>query len=136
MTSDVFPYRGNLPWLERGLVLLVTHGSHAYGLATPESDLDLKGMTIPPREYFHGFSNVFEQAESKEPDMVVYDIRKFFKLAAECNPNIIEVLWCDEADHRVMTPLGRRLPCTRSSCGAPTERSCSRSEMGHGRTTN
>lgn len=107
--SDIFPYRGNLAWLEKGLLLLTVHGSHAYGLSTPESDLDLKGIAIPPAEYFHGFINVFEQAESKEPDMIVYDIRKFFRLAAECNPNIIEVLWTDEEHHRIISPLGRDL---------------------------
>lgn len=107
--SDLFPYRGNLTWLERGLVLLVTHGSHAYGLNTPTSDVDIKGIAVPPREYFLGFANAFEQAESKDPDMVVYGIQKFFRLAAENNPNIIEVLWCDESNHRVVTPAGRKL---------------------------
>lgn len=43
----------------------------------PASDLDIKGVAVPPREYFHGFANVFEQAESNGPDMVVYDIQKF-----------------------------------------------------------
>lgn len=107
--SDAFPYRGNLTWLERGTVLLVTSGSHAYGLTTPTSDLDIKGIAVPPREYFLGFASRFEQAESKDPDMVVYDIRKFLALAAENNPNILEVLWGDESDRRIVAPAGRRL---------------------------
>lgn len=113
--SEAFPYRGNLTWLERGLVLLTVHGSTAYGLNTPTSDLDIKGIAIPPREYFHGFDKVFEQAESKDPDMVVFDVRKFFRLAAECNPNIIEILWTDEEFWRVITPAGRRLMDARES---------------------
>lgn len=107
--SDVFPYRGNLAWLERNLLLLVNHGSTAYGTSLPTSDLDIKGVAVPPREYFLGFANHFEQAESKDPDMVVYEIRKFFQLAADCNPNIIEVLWVDERDHRVVSKAGRKL---------------------------
>jgi|GEM_PF-955872 len=108
--DQVYPYSGNLPWLRERTILLVTHGSHAYGLNTPTSDIDLKGVAIPPREYLMGFSQGFEQAESKDPyDMVVYEIRKFFTLAADCNPNIIEVLWADESTYRVLTPLGRRL---------------------------
>lgn len=100
----------NLPWLQERTILLVTHGSHAYGLNTPTSDIDLKGVAIPPREYFFGFQQRFEQAESKTPyDTVIYDIRKFFNLAAECNPNIIEVLWADESTFCTLTPLGRRL---------------------------
>ena len=91
-------YRGNLDWLEKRTVLLVRHGAHAYGLATETSDLDIKGIAIPPKEYFLGFLKRFEQAESKQPDMSIYDIRKFFQLACDCNPNIIEVLWCDDGD--------------------------------------
>ncbi len=85
-------YRGNLNWLQSRTVLLVRHGSHAYGLATETSDLDIKGVAIPPADYFLGFLKRFEQAESKQPDMSIYDIRKFFQLACDCNPNIIEVL--------------------------------------------
>jgi len=48
------------------------------------------------------------------PDVVVYDIRKFFKLAADCNPNIIEVLWADPSDHLICTPAGRRILEARS----------------------
>jgi predicted nucleotidyltransferase len=108
--DEMYPYSGNLPWLRENTILLVTHGSHAYGLNTPTSDIDLKGVAIPPKAYFLGFQQRFEQAESKDPyDMVVYEIRKFFNLAAECNPNIIEVLWADESTFRVLTPLGRRM---------------------------
>lgn len=95
-------------------MFLATHGSHAYGLNTPISDIDIKGVAVPPRRYLHGFADAFEQAESKDPNMVVYEIRKFFRLAADSNPNIIEVLWTDESDWRVITPAGRRLVEARS----------------------
>lgn len=88
----------SLPWLREGTVFLTKHGSHAYGLNTPTSDLDIKGVAVPPVRYFTGFSDVFEQAQSTDPDCQIYDIRKFFKLAADCNPNIIEVLWTDQSD--------------------------------------
>ena len=132
------PYRGNLEWLRDRTILYVRHGSHAYGTNIATSDEDFKGVAIPPSEYFHGFNKVFNQAETKahkekkaaekaerqhdgdeekeeaadfegNPDAVIYDIRKFFKLAADCNPNIIEVLWTDPSDHLVVTPAGRRL---------------------------
>jgi predicted nucleotidyltransferase len=107
--SEIYPYSGNLTWLRERTILLVTHGSRAYGLNTPTSDVDIKGVAVPPAEYFLGFNQRFEQGESKDPDMVVYDVRKFFSLAADCNPNIIEVLWADEGDFRVLTPEGQRL---------------------------
>src|SRR4051812_39149436 len=81
-------------WMDGRTVLLVRHGSHAYGTNVATSDEDFKGVAIPPKEYFHGYTKVYKQAELKapDPDAVVYDIRKFFNLAANCNPNIIEVL--------------------------------------------
>jgi predicted nucleotidyltransferase len=101
----------HLKWMEKGTVLLVRHGSHAYGTNTESSDEDFKGVTIPPKEYFFGYTKRFEQAELKapDPDAVIYDIRKFFNLAADCNPNIIEVLHTDPSDHLVVTPIGQRI---------------------------
>lgn len=106
--SQKFPH---LSWIKNGTILLVKHGSHAYGTNTPTSDKDFKGIAIPPKNYFLGFASRFEQAELKSPnpDAVIYDIRKFFNLAAECNPNIIEVLHTDPSDHVLVTPLGEKV---------------------------
>jgi len=101
----------HLEWIKNGTVLLVRHGSHAYGTNTETSDEDFKGVAIPTKEYFYGYTQRFEQAELKAPDddAVVYDIRKFFDLAADCNPNIIEVLHTDPSDHFVVTPIGQKI---------------------------
>lgn len=108
-------------------ILLVLHGSHAYGMARPESDVDLRGIAIPPSEYFHGYLRHFEQSEELLPrdfdvggasfidkvqamvgrsvpaneaiDSTVFDIRKLFALAAQGNPNIFDILWADENCH-------------------------------------
>ena len=86
----------NLKWLNKNTIFLTLAGSVAYGTNHAGSDIDVRGIAIPPKEYFHGYLNTFEQAEFKgEPDMVVFDIRKFIKLAADCNPNIIEFLFTD-----------------------------------------
>ena len=102
-------YHGNLTWMPTHTIFLTRAGSYAYGLATPESDLDVRGVAIPPKEYFLGFAHRFEQAESSDPDLIIYDIRKFFMLAAAGNPSIMELLWTDEEDHLVLTALGQRL---------------------------
>lgn len=100
----------NLPWLKDRTIFLTQHGSRAYGTSLPTSDTDYKGVAIPPRAYFTGFTQKFEQAESGEPeDLVVYEVRKFMALARDCNPNIIEVLWTDPSNHVVMTHAGRML---------------------------
>jgi hypothetical protein len=107
-------YHGTLTWLPTHTFFLTRAGSHAYGLATLGSDLDLRGVAIPPKEYFLGFAHRFEQAEASDPDLIVYDIRKFFTLAAAGNPSILELLWTDDEDHLVLTALGQRLLAQRS----------------------
>lgn len=91
-------FTSSMPWLKERTLFLTRHGSHAYGLNTTSSDEDFKGFAVAPREYHHGFVKQFEQAECKDPDLVIYELRKFFRLAADCNPSIIEVLWTDESD--------------------------------------
>ncbi len=106
----------NLPWLWGNTCFLTKHGSHAYGMATPTSDLDLRGFCIPPKEYFYGYRHNFEQAIFEgDPDIVVYDIRKFFKLASQCNPNVIELLYTDPADHVIVTDQAKQILAVRDS---------------------
>jgi predicted nucleotidyltransferase len=103
---DLTKDRKDIDWLWPRTLFLTAHGSHAYGTNLPTSDRDYKGFAVPPKQYFLGFAKRFEQAEFKgDPDMVVYGIQKFFKLAADCNPSIIEVLFTDQADHQIVHPL-------------------------------
>lgn len=96
--------------LKDNTIYLTKHGSQAYGTNTSESDLDIKGVMIPPKEYYFGFTKHVEQIEESEPDdLVIYEIRKFFRLAADCNPNIIEVLHTDESDILFIDKFGRKL---------------------------
>lgn len=106
-----FSKHSSLPWLQDGIILLTKHGSQAYGLATPESDLDIKGIAIPPVQYFLGPFSRFEQAEGKNDvcEYVIYDIRKFVSLATDCNPNIIEILWTADEDIICESELGHIL---------------------------
>lgn len=95
-------------------IYLATHGSHAYGLSTPSSDHDIKGVCIEPKEFHFGYLHTFEQHEAMAnkghpEDKVVYSLKKFMKLAADCNPNIIEVLFCDESDIIKMDEFGKWL---------------------------
>lgn len=110
--------------------LLVIAGSRAYGLDRPDSDVDLKGVCIPSAVWFHGLRGPFEQAD--EPDQIapfqalltpdeqaaadaqglegsVYGLRKFCRLAMDCNPHVLDTLFCDESAIRRITPIGRRL---------------------------
>jgi hypothetical protein len=84
------------------------HGSRAYGLATESSDTDLRGVFVPRALAFMGFIDVPDQLEPA-PERVLYEIRKFFRLAAACNPTVIEVLFTDASDHVAVSPEGRQL---------------------------
>lgn len=84
-------------------ILFVRHGSHAYGLNIASSDTDYKGVCVKPKAAYLGFLENFEQAEhmaskSEGVDSVTYSLDKFAHLAADCNPNIIEVLHVDDHD--------------------------------------
>jgi uncharacterized protein len=97
-------------WLRERLILLVRQGSHAYGTAHENSDLDLRGVAVAPLEVYLGYRQVFEQFEQSAPaDVVVYELRKLIRLGAECNPGIFEMLWVEDEDVLVEQEAGRRL---------------------------
>jgi predicted nucleotidyltransferase len=100
------------------LQLLALTGSRAYKIHNPNSDSDYKGFTIALPKYYFGFS-VFEQIdkgweninipgfEYLGKDTVVFEIRKFFKLLIENNPNIIDMLYSPE--YKIITPVAQRI---------------------------
>src|SRR6185312_3493238 len=97
--NDIYnAYKGNQKWIFGRTLVLMKHGSHAYGTNGPTSDIDVKGVCVAPREYDFGFTDTFEQADKGfDPyDCCYYELRKFMKLAADCNPNIIELAWIND----------------------------------------
>ncbi|MEK6881993.1 MAG: nucleotidyltransferase domain-containing protein [Nanoarchaeota archaeon] len=102
-----------LDWLKDRTIFLSKHGSHAYGMNTEFSDLDIRGVAVPPKEYYFGYLKKFEQCESKVEelnlDLVVFDITKFIKLCSDGNPNALEILFTDPSDHIIVTKTGQKL---------------------------
>jgi predicted nucleotidyltransferase len=92
------PNRKTISWLPDRTILLTRAGSRSYGTSTPSSDTDFKGICIEPLRYYTGFDIQFEQATISKPDTCIFSLRKFFKLAADCNPNVIETLYTAEED--------------------------------------
>lgn len=87
--------------------LLVKHyaGSIAYGTNLPTSDVDFRGIfCADPINIRTPFFNVGEVTDTSEEDTKIYELRKFVQLCTDCNPNIIETLWVDDADITFRTP--------------------------------
>ena len=45
-------YSGNVAWLKDNTIFLAKHGSRAYGTDLPGSDLDIRGVAIPPKDLY------------------------------------------------------------------------------------
>lgn len=66
-------------------------GSKAYGLDTPTSDTDLKGVFYLPKDHFYGMSYI-SQVNNESNDEVYYEVGRFIELLANSNPNALELL--------------------------------------------
>ncbi|MFA7408339.1 MAG: nucleotidyltransferase domain-containing protein [Anaerolineaceae bacterium] len=99
-------------WLPQNIHYEVITGSVSYGVSSDTSDMDIVGFCIPPKEdvFPHlrgeipGFGiqkqrfEVWQQHHIKddeartEYDFAVYSIVKFFHLAMENNPNMVDII--------------------------------------------
>lgn len=76
----------------RGLIILeCISGSKAYGLNTPTSDTDIKGVFILPKEQYYGLKYI-PQVNNETNDVVFYEFGRFMELLSLNNPNILELL--------------------------------------------
>lgn len=121
----------DITWLKERTIFLVKSGSHCYGTNIETSDEDFRGIAIPPEEYFHGFVKNFEQFVKNDPDLTIFDIRKFFKLASDANPNMLELLFVEPSDILHITSLGERLLSKRD---AFISRACKERYLGYARS--
>ena len=94
----------------KNLILKCVGGSHLYGLNTPSSDMDIRGIYLESVEDaldVNGRQNG-ERSDEKQ-DEKYYSLGKFLKLAAECNPNIIEMLFLPDEAILYKSPIYDRL---------------------------
>jgi len=94
------------------LIFEVVHGSQAFGLDGPGSDLDLKGVIIGPAFWYFGFSESPEQLVLNK-DHTLFELRKFFRLAIDANPTAIEMLWAPQNCIRECSPMAEKLLAAR-----------------------
>jgi predicted nucleotidyltransferase len=115
-------------WLPNSVVYETLMGSVAYGVESDTSDMDIYAICIPPKDLIFphlageipGFGTqikrfeVYQEHHIHDPDALgghgrtydfqVFGIVKFFQLAMENNPNIIDSLF---------TPVSCVLHCTK-----------------------
>ena len=101
----------NQKFVLTGLQYECITGSAAYGVSNTNSDLDIFGFCIPPKDMIfpkgeiQGFGtqiqrfnqfqchHVIDKEEGKEYDFTIYSIIKYFQLCMEANPNFTDSLF-------------------------------------------
>jgi predicted nucleotidyltransferase len=101
--NNTFKLSENSPnWLEQRTILICITGSHAYGTNVEGSDLDYRGVAIPPEEYYFGLKTFNEfnttggnnfKNKKDDVDIAIAHINKFVMDAMAGVPNNIEILF-------------------------------------------
>lgn len=88
------------------IIIKAVAGSHLYGLNTPTSDLDTRGIYLDSVDDVLNINGrqCGEMADDKQ-DIKFYSLGKFLKLASECNPSIMELLYLPEDAIIVKSPI-------------------------------
>ena len=112
-------------WLPMNVQYEVIMGSVAYGVSSDTSDVDIYGWAIAPKEMtfphlagiIEGFGNqgqrfeqfqqhhIIDQGAEKEYDLGIFNIVKYFELARDGNPNIIDSLFVPQNCILTLTPI-------------------------------
>lgn len=79
------------------LIFEAITGSRAYGLDTPNSDTDIRGVFILPKEEFYSLRYT-AQVSNHTNDIVYYELGRFIELLTKNNPNILELLGTPESN--------------------------------------
>jgi predicted nucleotidyltransferase len=90
-------------------------GSRAYGLDEEGSDVDRRGICLPPADMHWSLGSVPEQLERDATQEVYWELQKFVSLALKANPNVLECLYtplvemADPLAHELLAERGRFL---------------------------
>lgn len=93
-------------------------GSHAYGLAHADSDVDVLTVAAAPTVEFYGLNMPVGKRASHvttNPDVTVHEAAKYVSLCLAANPTVTELLWLPDDCYRARHPLGDELLAVRRS---------------------
>lgn len=94
MNVENYPKKGELDFL-----CVLIGGSHLYGMTTPESDLDYRGVYYSKSLVeFMGFSDDSSCGASKEDgdDYNYFELTRFLQLCRKSNTNTLEILFAPD----------------------------------------
>ena len=80
------------------IALLGLLGSRAYGMAREDSDYDLRAIYQAPPRQLLTLDRPQDTIDRTEPDATMWELNHFARLAANANPNILELLWAPDAN--------------------------------------
>lgn len=99
------------------IILECVTGSQMYNLATPESDIDVKGIYILPLKDMYstigGWRKIDKVYDHTDPDWAYYEVEKYMNLIIKGNPTALELLFANE--YLLLTQEGKLLLDNRSA---------------------
>lgn len=94
--------------LGNNIILLGIGGSHAYGTDKPDSDLDVRGISLNSKfEILLGKD--FEKVVDDSTDTTIYSFSRIIDLLYESNPNCIECLGLKPEHYLYLSSIGKEL---------------------------
>ena len=75
-------------------------GSRAFGLDVEDSDIDRRGIYLPPAQLHWSLYGIPEQIEKAETQECYWELQKFLVLALKANPNVLECLYTPLVEHK------------------------------------
>ena len=85
--------------LDRFVIYRCIVGSQAYGLNRDASDIDRRGIYLPPADMQWLLYGVPEQLENQASEECYWELQKFLSLALKANPTILECLYTPLVEH-------------------------------------
>ena len=80
-----------------GLICQLVGGSNLYGLNTPESDVDYRGIFVATdKKYTTGFEKIESIVRDGDVDATFYEIGHFLRLLRKSNTQVMEILFAPD----------------------------------------
>ena len=108
LNTPEYDFLRNNEHLKGKLFFLTLAGSHAYGMETENSDVDIRGIAFNTKKEIL-LGKDFGEVENKATDTVIYSFNKIIPMLAACNPNVIEQLGCLPEHYLYLSPTGKAL---------------------------